>query len=232
MCITPHLHPTRPLKQTRRGESLHEGWHQENKFKTQTSWGRTMMCSTYRIYILSTNVNNIRTNQNWKQLSRNKLYQGDLNAIVKIVIGTCCLGSFFGIICLKISLVIFRLDTFVRGPSLRSSRLISVLTFSLEVFRFGNFLVGSFVWELSLGVLRLIHSVWDVPLGSFRLGSFGNVVWGRPLWHFRLEAIAWYLSHGNFRVITFAWKLSFGILRLGAFDLTLSFRSVRFVTCA
>ena len=68
MCITPHLHPTRPLKQTRRGESLHEGWHQENKFKTQTSWGRTMMCSTYRMYILSTDVNNIRTKHNWKQL--------------------------------------------------------------------------------------------------------------------------------------------------------------------
>ena len=76
---------------------------------------------------------------------------------------------------MKISLVISRLDTF-GGPSLRSSRLISVLTCSLEVFRFGNFLVGSFVWELSLGVLRLIHSVWDVTLGNFRLGSFGNVV--------------------------------------------------------
>ncbi len=121
--------------------------------------------------------------------------------------------------------MIFRLDTFVRGPSLRSSRLISVLTFSLEVFRFGNFLVGSFVWELSLGVLRLIHSVWDVSL------------WGLSFRIFRkrcLRSSALTLSIGSYWLISFAWKLSRDNCRLeafvrypsfGAFDLTLSFEA-------
>ena len=52
----------------------------------------------------------------------------------------------------------------------------------------GNFRFGSVVWELSLGIFRLIYSawfgifrlesfVWDPSLGNFCLGSLGLGDW-------------------------------------------------------
>jgi hypothetical protein len=35
-----------------------------------------------------------------------------------------------------------------------------------------NFRLGSFAWELSLGIFRLEASAWELLLDSFRLGSF------------------------------------------------------------
>jgi len=63
----------------------------------------------------------------------------------------------------------------------------------------GNFSLGMFAWEFSLGIFRLGISVWHLSLGIFRLGS-----------------LAWELSLGNFRLGSWAPEAGgTGLLWLG-----------------
>ena len=66
----------------------------------------------------------------------------------------------------------------------------------------GNFSLGTFAWELSLGHFRL----------ETRLVTFA---WELSLGNFRLEMFAWEFELGDFRLGTFAWEISFGHFRLG-----------------
>jgi hypothetical protein len=58
----------------------------------------------------------------------------------------------------------------------------------------GVFCLGSFAWGLSLGFVRFESSAWDLSLGVFRLGSFA---WGLLLGIFQLGSFAWDLRAGG-----------------------------------
>ena len=54
---------------------------------------------------------------------------------------------------------------------------------------------GIFAWELVFKLVIFESFEWRLSLGIFRLGTFG---WDRPLWKFRLQAVALDLSLGIF----------------------------------
>ena len=109
-------------------------------------------------------------------------------------------------------LAIFRLETFVCGPSVANCRLdISLGNFLLRSFALKHSLVdfsfGSFVWQLSPGIFLLIYSA-----GMFRLET---VVYDLSLRNFRLEySRIFRLLFASNRFLGIFHLEPFGIVRL------------------
>ena len=129
--------------------------------------------------------------------------------IVQILVGICSLASFvWGCLLWK-----FRLGSFVSKLRLCSFTLEFSLGYfawrlSLEVFRFKNIRMRTFVLDLSLGTFHLTYWAWDVSLGNFRLGTFA--------WE-SLEISRLATSFGIVRFATFDRIFLLGIFRLGTF---------------
>ena len=62
--------------------------------------------------------------------------------------------------------------------------------------------MGSFAWDLLLGIFRLGTLAWDLSLDNFHSGIFIVLALERSLWIFHLR--------------TFAWDLLLGASRLGS----------------
>ena len=74
--------------------------------------------------------------------------------------------------------------------------------------------LGSFAWELSLGIFRWQCSFGDCRLAflawicSFGICRFGTIAWKLPLNKCIFGSVAWDTALENVRVISFAWDLS------------------------